>query len=267
MTSLLSSPSASAWRLGFAAALLAVSMPSQAVALRVLSAGAVEPGMRPALAAFERESGHTVAISFRPAPELRSALREPAVADVVVVPQALLDEAAGASAVPRVQRAQIGRVGVGIAVREGAVVPDVASVEALRTALLAADAVVFNRASTGVWVEAMLARLGLADTLQPKIIRLPDGAAVMRRLLAGTAPHEIGFGAMTEIALFQAEGVRLAGPLPVALQNETAYVALPWPGTATAEPSRAEAVAALVRFLQGDAARATFAGAGIAVAP
>ena len=38
--------------------------PLHALELRVLSAGAVEPGMRPALAAFERDSGHTVRIEF-----------------------------------------------------------------------------------------------------------------------------------------------------------------------------------------------------------
>ena len=59
-----------------------------------------------------------------------------------------------------------------------------------------------------------------------------DGASVMRRLLAGTSPREFGFGAMTEIALFRDQGLKLVGPLPASLQNFTTYVALPWPGAA-----------------------------------
>ena len=51
-----------------------IVLPLHALELRVLSAGAVEPGMRPALAAFERESGHTVRIEFAAAPALRAAL-------------------------------------------------------------------------------------------------------------------------------------------------------------------------------------------------
>ena len=63
--------------------LAATALPVSAVELRVLSAGAVEPGMRPALAAFERSSGHTVAISFAAAPALRAALRATPIADVL----------------------------------------------------------------------------------------------------------------------------------------------------------------------------------------
>ena len=40
--------------------LAATALPAFAVELRVLSAGAVEPGIRPALAAFERASGRPV---------------------------------------------------------------------------------------------------------------------------------------------------------------------------------------------------------------
>ncbi len=250
-----------------AALLLALVVPSlHALELRVLSAGAVEPGMGPALAAFERESGHAVRIDFAAAPALRAALRAPPMADVVVVPQGVVDELAATGAAAPGPRAPIGRVGVGIAVRAGADVPDVADPEALRAALIGADAVVYNRASTGIYVETMLQRLGVADIVRAKSERLADGASVMRRLLAGTAPREIGLGALTEIALFADQGLRLLGPLPPALQNYTTYVALPWPG-ATPEPARVNAVAALMRSLQAAPARSLFARAGIEPAP
>ena len=159
------------------AALAATSL--HAIELRVLSAGAVEPGMRPALAAFARESGHTIRIDFAAAPALRAALRATPVADVVVVPQGVVDELAAtgaASAAVAATRATIGRVGVGIAVRAGAAAPDVGSAEALRAALVDAQAVIYNRASTGIYVETMLQRLGVTD-----IVRRQIGAARRRR--------------------------------------------------------------------------------------
>ena len=242
--------------------LAATALPACAVELRVLSAGAVEPGMRPALAAFERASGHTVAISFAAAPALRAALRAAPVADVIVAPQAALDDLA-ASGADVGARAPIGKVGVGVAVRSGVEPPDVASAEALKAALEGAERVVFNRASTGVIVEQMLQRLGVADAVNAKADRVADGASVMRRLLAGTSSREFGFAAMTEIALFRDQGIRLVGPLPSSLQNTTTYVAVAWPGLRQPDAARADAVAALIRQLQGPDARSQFASAGI----
>ena len=246
-----------------AALLAAIALPLQALELRVLSAGAVEPGIRPALAAFEKSSGHTTAISFAAAPALRAALRAAPAADVVIVPQGALDELAATGSAVDGPRVPIGKVGVGVAVRPGVEPPDLTSAETLKAALTSADSVVYNRASTGVIVEHMLEQLGVADVVRPKSERLPDGASVMRRLLAGSARREFGFGAMTEIALFRGQGLRLVGPLPAALQNTTSYVALPWPGSRLTESARAEAIAALMRHLQGSEARLLFANAGI----
>ena len=246
-----------------AAALAALALPLHAVELRVLSAGAVEPGMRPALAAFERATGHTVALSLGAAPALRAALREPAVADVIVAPQGVLDEFAASGVEVAAPRAPIGKVGVGVAVRPGVEAPDITSAETLKAALASAEIVVFNRASTGTYVEQMLQRLGVADSVNAKSERLADGASVMRRLLAGTSQREFGFGATTEIVLFRDRGLKLVGPLPAALQNYTSYVAVPWPGPRPADGARADAVAALMRHLQGSESRSTFANAGI----
>jgi molybdate transport system substrate-binding protein len=245
--------------------LAATALPAAALELSLLSAGAVEPGIRPALAAFERDSGHTVRLTFAAAPALRVALRAPgATADVVIVPQGVVDELAATGTAFAAPPVPVGRVGVGVAVRLGLDAPDITSAETLKAALAGADAVVFNRASTGIYVEHMLRQLGIADAVNAKAERLADGASVMRRLLAGTAAHEFGFGAMTEIVLFKDRGVKLVGPLPAALQNYTSYVALPWPSTAApADAARAAAVAALMLHLQGAEARSLFANAGI----
>ena len=246
-----------------AALLAVVALPLHAIELRVLSAGAVEPGLKPALAGFERASGHTVALSFAAAPPLRAALRAPPVGDVIIAPQGAFDELGASGADVSGPRAPIGKVGVGVAVRSGVDAPDITSAETLKAALASAEFVVFNRASTGVIVEQVLQTLGVADAVQPKSERVADGASVMRRLLAGTSRREFGFAAMTEIVLFEREGVRLVGPLPASLQRYTSYVVMPWPGLRQANAARAEAVAALMRHLQGSAARALIANAGI----
>ena len=250
----------------FALALAAALAVSHAAAaeLRLLSAGAVELGLTPALAAFERESGHVVRVEFAAAPALAARFSAPPGHDAVIAPPAVLDALAKAGAVGS-ERIPVGKVGVGVAVRPGVAPPDIGSVDALKQSLLAAESVAFNRASTGLYVETLLARLGIADAVNAKATRHPDGASVMKHLLASGRPNEFGLGAITEIVLFKDQGLRLVGPLPAAVQNYTSYLAsaaAPPP----ADPARAEAAAALLRFLASPRARRMFADVGIEAA-
>lgn len=234
---------------------------ASAAELRVLSAGAIEPGLRPVLAAFAQSSGHTVQLGFATAPQIRErALSGTATFDVVIAPPAVLDELEAASRIvgDRTQRVTIGRVGLGVVVRPGAQRPDIASVERFTRALTEADSLVFNRASTGLYVDSMLKRIGVDAT--GRSTRYPDGASVMEHVLHGKG-REIGLGAITEILLAADKGVQFVGPLPAALQNYTTYNAAAARGPDGGD--RADAARELLRQLAIPAARATFAAAGI----
>jgi len=248
-----------------ALAIAGVAAPvARAAEVRLLSAGAVELGLTPALAVFERDSGHVVRVEFAAAPALAGRFTAAPGHDLVIAPPAVLDALAKAGAIagPRVP---VGKVGIGVAVRPGVPVPEIGDVAALKRELLAADSVVFNRASTGLYFETLLGRLGLADAVNAKASRHPDGASVMKHLLASRVPREIGFGAITEIVLFKDQGLRLVGPLPAEVQNHTSYLASA--GAAPpAEAARADAAAALLRFLGSPQARIIFAGVGIEAA-
>lgn len=239
---------------------------AQAIAaeVRLLSAGAVELGLTPALTVFERESGHVVRVEFAAAPALAARFRAPPGHDAVIAPPAVLDALEKVAAIGA-ERIPVGKVGVGVAVRPGMTPPDISSVDALKQSLLAAESVAFNRASTGLYVETLLARLGIVDAVNAKASRHPDGASVMKHLLASDRPREFGLGAITEIVLFKDQGLRLVGPLPAAVQNYTPYLA-----SAAAPPpadaARAEAAAALLRFLASARARSIFADVGIEAA-
>jgi len=245
------------------AALLAAPTAS-ATELRLLSAGAVELGLMPALAAFERESGHAVRVEFAAAPALAGRFQTPPGYAAVIAPPAVLDTLARAGAVAS-ERVPVGKVGIGVAVRPGVAAPDIGSVEALKQSLLAADTVAFNRASTGLYVENLIVRLGVADAVNAKATRHPDGASVMKHLLASSKPGEFGLGAITEIVLFKDQGLKLVGPLPAGAQNYTSYLA-----SAAAPPgadaARSGAAAALLRFLDSPKARRIFADVGIEAA-
>jgi molybdate transport system substrate-binding protein len=225
-----------------------------AAEVKVLSAGAVEPGLKAAAAAFEKATPHQVRTTFNTAPQIRKRLGEGEVHDVVVAPPAVMNEFTGKLAP---ERADLGRVGLGVAVRPGAPVPDISSTEALRKSVLEAESIVFNRASTGLYFENLLKKMGIYDQVEKKTTRYADGASVMEHVLKGKG-REIGFGPTTEILLHRDHGLRLVGPLPAAVQNYTSYSASVMGGA----PSAA-AAQEFVRYLGTPQAKAAFLAAGI----
>ena len=229
---------------------------ASAAEIKVLSAGAIEPGMRPVVAAFEKESGHQIKLMFNTAPQLRKRITDGEAWDVVLAPPAAIDEFAKAGKA-EANGVNVGRVGLGVAVRPGAPVPDLTSVESLKTAITKADSLVFNRASTGLYLEAWLKQQGLYEQVQARSTRYPDGASVLEHVLKGQGT-EIGFGAITEILLYRDKGLRFVGPLPAEMQNYTAYSATVMVGTA--QPAAARA---FVAYLGSASGQAIFKAAGI----
>src|SRR5215210_1573894 len=118
--------------------LLTLTTAASAAELTVMSAGALESGIMQLARAFETTSGHVVRVEIGNAPQLTARLTKGDSADVLVAPAALVDQAVAAGTVLRDTRVTVGRVGVAIAVRSDATVPDVSSRNALRAALLRA---------------------------------------------------------------------------------------------------------------------------------
>lgn len=234
---------------------LLLAQVARSAEIRVLSAGAIEPGLQ-AAAAYRKETGVEIRVAFATAPQLRKRIADGEVAEVVIAPPAVIEEFSRAGKVAEL-RAGVGRVGLGVAVRPDAPVPDLSSTAALQRAVLEAESLVFNRASTGLYFENLLRKLGLYEQVQAKTVRYPDGASVMEHVLGGKG-REIGFGPITEILLYRDKGLRLVGPLPAEVQNFTAYTAAPMSGAANAE-----AAGAFVRYLATPAAKARFVAAGI----
>lgn len=70
--------------------------------------------------------------------------------------------------------------------------------------------------------------------------------------------YEIGFGAITEIRMYELKGLKLAGPLPAEVQNYTSYDAVVMTGAASLEAARA-----VLRQIATPAAKAIFAAQGV----
>ena len=226
--------------------------------LKILSAGAVKRGVSRIAAEFERSSGTRVTVEFATAPELRKRLAAGKSADVVVAPPAVLDEIGPSKLLPD-SRAAVGRSRMGIVVHANAATPEVRDTGAFKHLLESATAVVYNRASSGVYAARLLEKLALAATLKSKIVVVDTGGAVME-YVGGHAPGAVGLAQISEVMVLIDKGcaVKLAAPLPDEIQNVTRYDA-----AAIAQSAAPDAAVALARALTSDNAKQVFAATGI----
>jgi molybdate transport system substrate-binding protein len=225
--------------------------------LKVLSAGAMQRGLVTVAAKFKERSGTAVQIRYATAPELRKILTENgAAADVILAPNATLKELSG-RIVADTQK-EIGGVGSAVLARPDAPMPDVSTLAAFKRSLTEADAIVYNRASSGVYIESLLKKIGVFDQVQSKIVQVDDGEAVATRIKQGHG-KEFGFGGYTDVLHNQdTGGVKLVGPIPEEVQNYTMYAS----ALIAAAPSPAPARAFLA-YLETPETQATFTASGV----
>lgn len=226
-----------------------------AAEITVLSGGAVEPGLNAAAAAFQKSTGHTVKVTYNTTPQIRKRVAGGETVDVVIAPPAAVKEFAAAGKV-EAGGVDVGRVGMGVVIRPGAPVPDISNADAIKRTVVEAETIVFNTASSGLYFEGLLKKMGVYDQIESKAARYATGAEVMDHVLKGKG-KEVGFGPITEILQYKDKGLRLVGPLPAEIQNYTSYTAVPMSAGTNKDVSQA-----FVRFLGGPG-KPLFVAAGI----
>lgn len=230
--------------------------PVEAAELRVFSAAAVKVVVSDLGEAFRQETGHTVQFTFDTVGGVRQkAATEPA--DVLIVTDAAIDDLARQGGVVAGTRTDIARAGVGIAVRQGAPLPDISTPDALKQTLLSVKSLVYvdpaRGATSGIHFAGVLQRLGIADAVKDKTLLWPD-PSVATAVARGQA--ELCVTQISEI--LPVHGVTLVGPLPKDLQKITTYSA----GLA-ARSAAPDAARALLAFLARPAFKPKFAAAGL----
>jgi molybdate transport system substrate-binding protein len=227
-----------------ASAALDRATPARAAEVTVWTARAIATVLAEVGPEFERATGHRlVIVSDLPAGfARRAAAGEPF--DLLISVSAPVDEWIGEGRLVRETRTEIARSRIGVAVRAGAPRPEIGSVEAFRRALLDARSIAFLRVGSGLHMERVLERLGIAEAVAPKVTR-PETDVVAELVAKG----EIELGVVVVTQILTTPGVDLVGPLPPELQSWIVFTA------AVGASARAPAAAReLIRFLRGPAA-------------
>jgi molybdate transport system substrate-binding protein len=228
------------------AAIMQCAMPQSAEAaeIKVISGGAFKTVLNDLVAQYQRESGNTVAVTYRTVGQHMKLIASGAEKfDVAVLTPEAIDGLVKEGKVVPGSRADLAKTGVGVVVKAGTPLPDISTVEAFKKALLAAKSVAYidpaAGGSSGIYVGKLLEPLGIAKEVNAKAV-LVHGGEVATHVVDGEA--EIGIHQISEI--LAVKGAVMVGPLPAAIQNFTVYAA----GVAAGDGAAAKS---LVKFLAG----------------
>src|SRR2546428_1163957 len=207
--------------------------------------------------AFERASGHRLVTTRGPSmgdsPEaIPTRLARGESADVVIMDGASADELGRRGLVRASSKVELARSMVGMVVRAGAPKPDIASVEAFRSTLLAAKSIAYSDSGSGTYLSTTLfPKLGIADQVADKSRKVrgpPSGEPVAAVVARGEA--EIGFQQVSE--LIHVPGVTFVGTIPAELQPGFSFA-----GALTTTTRQPEAARTLLRYLSPAQAAST----------
>src|ERR1700692_719975 len=244
------------------AALLMVGAASAADVHVMISAGfyGVYSELGPA---FERASGHHLVTTRGPSmgdsPEAipeRLARRE--AAGVVILDGAAADALVRRGLLRADSKVDLARTLIGMVVRAGAEKPDIGSVAAFRSTLLAAKSIAYSDSSSGTYLSPKLfPSLGIADEIAGKSRKVrgaPSGEPVAGVVARGEA--EIRFQQVSE--LIHVPGISFVGTIPAEVQPTIFFA-----GALTRSVRQPEAASALIRFLTSPEAAPVILKAGL----
>ena len=215
----------SCMRFVLAAAAMMLAGPSGAADLKVISAGAVRGLIAQIIEDYSRQTGQKFDFTIGTTGQLRDIIASGKPADLIIVSAPLMAELEKTGKFLPGSRADLGRVGIGVAIRDGAAAPEVATPGEFKQALVAARSVAYTDpaqgGTSGIYFAGLAERLGIGDAIKQKAVLTRGGREAAIEVAEGRAEMAIVF--ISEA--MAVKGVRLAGPLPGPLQDYSAYAA------------------------------------------
>ncbi len=226
-----------------------------AAEVRVVSLPAYKSLLEKLNPAFESATGNRLVIESGVFSQLKGRL-DAGDFDVAISSGAVTDYLSKQGMTVPSTRIEFSRIGIGVAVPQGAPKPDISSVAAFKRALLSAKAISIptRESAAGSYLVNLLDRLGIGDDLKPKV-RMTGGGGETPRAIA-TGQVDIGMSLLSEFVAVR--GLEIVGPLPSEIQHyviQTAAV-----GTAAKERNASES---LVKYLMTPPAIALIKAEGL----
>lgn len=250
------------WAAGAAVSLTLAMSTADAAELKVFVGGAMTETVEKIGAEFAKTSGNKLDYVSDTTGALQKRLQAGEKADVLVVTAAGLDALQKENRVAPRTRTNLVRALIGVAMQPNGTAPDLSSPDSFKASLLKAKSVSYVNpmagGTSGTYFEGLMKRMGIYDQMKSKIVYRNQGSEVADAVAKHDA--EIGISFIAELA--PNKGVKIAGPLPDAIQSPTDYVA--GVTTVSGDPAAARAFINAMTSAQGGA---VFKAAGLTVLP
>jgi molybdate transport system substrate-binding protein len=227
----------------------------QGAEVKVLSSNGITSVMGELVPGFERSSGHKVTIVYDTANLVAERIvKHGESADLAIVTVSVFDDLAKQGKVVASTRTVLGSSGMGVAVRRGLPKPDISTVEAFKSALLAAKSITYTgTGASGIHFAKVAEQLGIAEQVKAKA-KIPAGGLVGELLVRGEADM-----AVQQIPeLVSMKEIDFVGPLPKEYQLTTVLV-----GAICADAKQADGAQALLKLLSAPASAAVYKAKGM----
>jgi molybdate transport system substrate-binding protein len=227
------------------AGLFAFAQTARSDEIKVMASAAVKETYLELMPQFENASGHKVVTIWSGTADMMKRLKAGESADLVIIGTNSLEELTKLGKIEPGSRVDFVKSGVGVAIRVGAPKPDLSSGDAVKRALLSARSIGYSSGPSGIYLDSLFQRMGIADQLKPKLKQPPSGASVGEMVARGEV--EIGFQQVSE--LIHLSGIDFLGPLPPDIQQITIFSS----GIHTGA-TKPDAAKALAKFLTSPSA-------------
>ncbi len=225
--------------------------------LHITAAGAYEHVLNALITAFSREANCTIHLNVANAAGVIQRIEAREAADAVFSSAAGIAQLVAAGLADAKTEAEIGRVGLGIAVAPGLALPDLSNGAVVRDALTSAKRVAFidpkGGGTSGPFIAKLFERLGIAERMTASGVLSKTGRDVVRAVASGEAT--LGLTQATE--LIGAKGTQFAGYLPADVQVVTVYA-----GAVVTNAKAPDVAARFIQFLKGPVGATQFREAG-----
>ncbi len=250
------------WPAGAAISLSLGISTAHAADLKVFVGGAMTETVEKIGAQFARASGNRLEYVSDTTGALQKRLQSGEKPDVVVVTAGGLDALQKENRIAPGTRTTLVRALIGVAMQPNGTPPDLSSPDSIKASLLKARSVAYVSpaagGTSGTYFEGLLKKMGIYDQMKSKIVYRNQGSEVADAVAKGQA--EIGISFIAELA--PNKGVKIAGPLPDAIQSPTDYVA--GVTTVSANP---QAAREFINAMTSPSGGAVFRAAGLMVLP